>query len=573
MAYKRLGDILLQAGIITDRELETYLLKGKEDKKRLGKVLLDAGVITEIQLIDLLKLQLGVDYIDLTTYRIPTVMAQVLPKNLAKKYTVVPVKIVGDSLYLAMADPLNFMAIEEVKKATKKRIIPMIAMESSAERAIRTLYGNEGVNRAIDEMQKSIGIDELSVKANVETGGDEAEQAAPAIRVVNSILERGIAEKASDIHMEPREDGLYVRMRIDGVLHQILTVPATLQNSIISRVKIISNLDIAERRIPQDGRATIKAAGVEMDMRISTLPTKYGEKLVIRFLEKSKDMLSSTGIGLKGEHLKQYESLIQNSNGVILIAGPTGSGKSTTMYTMISDLNEEEVNLVTLEDPIEYDLPGINQVQINEKVGMTFASGLRAILRQDPDIIAVGEIRDGETAEIAMRSAITGHLVLSTIHTNSSIATIDRLLDIGVEPYLITGAVKGIISQRLVRKICPKCKTSYIPSLDELSDLKLDNKTLLEMGFNSKEEIKFFKGEGCPHCLNTGYKGRSAAFEILTLTSDVKQLIRERASYSQLTEAISKSGYKPMIDHVRRLVISGETTLEEAKRILHTTEV
>ncbi|NLJ69868.1 MAG: type II/IV secretion system protein [Clostridiaceae bacterium] len=565
MEYRRLGEILTDAGVISEEQLVKALALGKEQNKRLGEVLLDNKIITERQLIDVLQYQLGVDFIDLSKVDIPVQMAQLLPKNIAKKHNVVPVKVAGDTIYVAMFDPLNFVGIEEVKSATKKRVIPMIATKSATDRAIHVLYGSENVSRAIDEMQKSMN-DIIQPVSDLVESGEVDEQAAPGIRLVNSIIERGAQENASDIHMEPRENGFVIRMRIDGVLHEILTVPQNLQSSVISRIKIMGEMDIAERRIPQDGRSNIRIKERDIDLRISTLPTQYGEKVVMRFLEKSASLLTSDGIGLAGKMLDNYNELIANANGVILIAGPTGSGKTTTMYTMVNDLNREEVNLVTLEDPIEYNIDGVNQVQINEKVGMTFANGLRAILRQDPDIIAVGEIRDGETAEIAMRAAITGHLVLSTIHTNSSIATLDRLLDIGVEPYLIASALKGVIAQRLVRKICPNCKESYTPDEDELISIGLDP--------GKSKDIKFYRGKGCPDCLGRGYRGRTAAFEMLVLNSEIKQKFRENAPHHELEEAIYRSpNFETMSQNCLRLVLEGKTTASEAKRILYSTDL
>ena len=558
MAYQRLGDILLSAHMITGEQLNTALRQGQEEKKRLGQVLIDTGVITEQQLIDVLKMQLGVESVDLSSVNIPTALAQLVPRSLARKYTVVPVKLMGDELHLAMVDPLNFVAIEEVRNATKKRIIPMIATISGAERAIATLYGNEGVSRAIDEMQRSIG----AMEAEGQPRQTQDAPSAPAIRLVNSIVERAVAENASDIHLEPRETGMVVRMRIDGVLHTMLTVPGNLQNAIISRVKILGNMNIAEKRIPQDGRSNMRLRGEDVDLRISTLPTAYGEKIVIRLLRKSSLELSCGGVGLTGDNLVKFRRLIRNSNGVVLIVGPTGSGKSSTMYTMIGEINSEEINLVTLEDPIEYSMEGVNQVQINEKVGMTFASGLRAILRQDPDVIAVGEIRDGETAEIAMRAAITGHLVISTVHTNDAVTTLDRLVDIGVEPYLISSALKGVISQRLVRKICPRCRRAYTPDREEREML----------GIGSGDGVRFYRGEGCAECLNTGYRGRTAAFEILVLNDDIRRAFRETGDSSALREVAERSGFRTLREDCRRLVEEGVTTTDEVRRILNTTE-
>ena len=564
MAYKRLGDILTDAGLVSEEQIDRAVELGRKKGLRLGESLIENNIITELQLIEVLKLQLGVEFIDLTTVSIPTAMASLVPKNLARKHMAVPVRAQGDTIYLAMVDPLNFVAIEEIRTASRKKIIPMIATRSATDRAISALYGNEGVSRAIDDLQKTMGVDSGSDSALLINAADEDENSAPAIRLVNSILERGVSEGASDIHMEPHRGGMLIRMRIDGVLHTMLTVPQNLQSSLISRVKIIGDMDISEKRVPQDGRATVRVKQQSVDMRISTLPTTYGEKIVIRFLEKSESLLSTEGIGLKGDYLTQYNNMIRNSNGVILIAGPTGSGKSTTMYTMVRNLYSEETNLITLEDPVEYDMDGINQVQINEKVGLTFAAGLRSILRQDPDVIAVGEIRDGETAEIAMRAAITGHLVLSTIHTNSAIATLDRLEDIGVEPYLIASALKGVISQRLVRKICPNCKKPYTPTEEELAEMEITPEEAAGM--------RFAKGTGCGECMDTGYRGRAAVFEMLVLNNEIKTKFRENAPHSELVEAVYRSSFHPMRDHALMLVGEGTTTISEAMRVLHSTD-
>lgn len=563
-AYKRLGDLLVGTHVITEEQLDAALAEGKEKGTRLGETLINMGLLTERQIIEVLSAQLGVEYINLNDAVIPMELAQYVPRNMARKNSVVPVKVQGDNLYLAMQDPMNFNAVEDARKASRKNIIPMIATADGIQRAMVTLYGNEGVSKAIKDLKQTVGDAQLGGPANNILYTENDENAAPTIRLVNSVIERGVTEHASDIHMEPREGGLFVRMRVDGVLHTMLTIPSNLQNAVISRVKVMGDMDIAEHRVPQDGRAQMHIKDQDIDLRISTLPTIYGEKIVIRFLEKSEKLLTSAGIGLTGEHLEKYNDLIQNANGVILISGPTGSGKSTTMYTMVCALNNDEVNVMTLEDPIEYNIDGVNQVQVNEKTGMTFANGLRSILRQDPDIIAVGEIRDEETAEIAMRSAITGHLVLSTIHTNNAIATLDRLVDIGIEPYLITTAVKGVIAQRLVRKICPYCKEEYTPSEEELS--------VLDFTLDDLKGRKFYRGKGCPDCLNTGYRGRTGVFEILTLTNEVKNLFREGVSNRELTAAIMKSGFKPMIEDCRKLVLAGETTAAEAQKILHTTD-
>ncbi len=391
--------------------------------------------------------------------------------------------------------------------------------------------------------------------------GEESANQAPAIRLVNAIIERAVTERASDIHMEPREGEFSVRMRIDGMLRDILTVPRELQAAVISRVKVMSGLDITERRVPQDGRFNVKVRNKDIDLRISTLPTVYGEKIVARLLDKSGMRLSRDNIGLTGEDMQKYERLIRIKNGVILVVGPTGSGKSTTMYTMIGDMNTREVNLVTLEDPVEYNIDGVNQVQINEKVGMTFASGLRSILRQDPDIIAVGEIRDGETAEIAMRSAITGHVVLSTIHTSDAVGTIERLTDMGVEPYLVASALKGVLSQRLVRRICPNCVQPYEPSEEEQR----------ELGLEPMPGRTFYRGAGCPECFDTGYRGRTAVFEIFPLSVQVRRMVARgmgrEAIESLLTDP--NSGFVSLKDNALKLVMEGKTTSDEVMRVIY----
>ena len=489
-----------------------------------------------------------------------------LPKNIAKQYQVVPVRAVKDELYLAMSDPLNFYAIEEVRKAVRRKVVPMVATKAAIEHSIQVLYGNEGAARAIEEMRREgMGSPEnrpeTSDAFTVNQLGDDSVSSAPTIRLVNSIIERAVAERASDIHLEPHETELLVRMRIDGMMRDILTVPRDLQNSVLARLKIMAGLDIAERRVPQDGRFNVRVKDKSIDLRISTLPTVYGEKIVARLLDKSGAVVSLDKIGLTEDQIEGIRKLLRCRSGVILMVGPTGSGKTTTMYCMINELNKRDVNLVTLEDPVEYNVEGVNQVQINEKVGMTFASGLRAILRQDPDIIAVGEIRDGETAEIAMRSAITGHVVLSTIHTNDAVGTIERLIDIGVEPYLVASALQGMVSQRLLRRICPHCREAYSPSEDELR----------ELGMEGREDVTLYRGAGCPQCFNTGYRGRTAVTETLLMTPTLRRLVAERKPRSDIERELKKpgSGYTSIRENAVKLALAGITTLEEILRVIN----
>ena len=560
VAYMRLGDLLISAGVIRPEQLNDALAIQKKTRARLGDVLINNGIITEQQLIEALQMQLGVDFVDLTAVSIPLELARFVPRSIAKKYCVVPVKLQKDELYVAMSDPLNFEAQEEIKSASHKQVVPMIATRRAVEQAIATLYGNEGTARAIEEMKREAGSNQADiVPVQMSKAVDNGAAEAPTIRFVNSVIERAITERASDIHLEPQEGEMVVRMRIDGVLRRVFTVPANLQATVIARLKIMGGMNIAERKIPQDGRAMVTAKDKEIDLRISSIPTIYGEKIVLRLLDKSSGHINRKTIGLEGEDEKKYDRLLKNSSGVILIVGPTGSGKSTTMCAMIQELCSEQTNIMTLEDPVEYNIPGTNQCQINEKTGMTFAAGLRSILRQDPDVISVGEIRDGETASIAVRAAITGHLVISTLHTNDAVSTISRLVDIGVEPYMISSALRGVVSQRLVRKICPHCRKAYTPTEEEKR----------MVGIAENEDVTFYKGEGCQECGRTGYRGRRGVFEILTLDAALRREVANNASSEELTKTALENGFVTMKDNCRRLVLEGVTTVAEAAKAIN----
>lgn len=564
MAHKRLGDLLIDAGLITEDQLVSALKSQRESHRRLGVELIAKGVITETELIEALCQQLGIDYIDLTNVILPAELTQVVPKNLARKYDMVPVRATRDEVFIAMSDPMNFIAQEEARVASRRRVIPMISHHTAIERAIMQLYGNEGAARAIEEMrseQLASGSDASASPVSSSTiGGEDEAQSAPTIRLVNSIIERATTERASDIHLEPREGDLQVRMRVDGIMRNVLTVPRDLQGAVISRLKIMGGMNIAEHRLPQDGRANVRLKSKDIDLRLSTLPTIYGESVVVRLLDKSAALLSPAGIGLSGANYEKYERLVNSTNGVILITGPTGSGKSSTMYTMVRERNTEQVKLITLEDPVEYNIDGVNQVQINEKAGMTFASGLRSILRQDPDIIAVGEIRDHETAEIAMRAAITGHLVLSTVHTYDAASAVDRLLDIGVEPYLIASGLRGVIGQRLVRTICPNCRVEYTPDA-----------RLLDLVGMKPGDMTFYHGEGCTECAHTGYRGRTAVFEFLNVDGEMRRVISQGADRTAVRACLERSrDYQSLPQSCLQLVRDGVTTIEEVARIINT---
>ncbi len=568
MAKKRIGDLLIERGLITQNELEFALDKQKQTKEKLGEVLINNKIVTPENMAKTLAFQLEVDYVDLARVSIPPDMAELVQKNTARQNHLVPIQKQGDTLYVAMDDPLNYYALDEVRKVTNLKIVPMISTQVAVERAINTLYGNEGARQAIADYKKEFNKDsedfdngptsnfDFVISSNSFEGDADS---APTIRLVNSIIERAAQERASDIHVEPREYDMDVRMRIDGIMRDILKVPKDISPAVIARIKTMSGMDVAERRIPQDGRFSVSVAGKSIDMRVSTLPIAWGEKVVLRLLDKSNTNIDKEMLGLSPDDMEKYEKLIHYRNGVMLLVGPTGSGKTTTMYAMLNELNTRDVNLVTLEDPIEYNLDGLNQVQINSKINMTFASGLRAILRQDPDIVSIGEIRDGETAEIAMRAALTGRFVMSTIHTNDAVGAIDRLEDIGVEPYLVSATLRGVISQRLVRRICPYCAEEYDPQEDELSKL----------GIKIQPGTKFKHGKGCQHCFNTGYQGRIAVFEIMMITPEIRDLIYKKAGRGAIEAELHKEGsnFVSLKEAATRLVLDGVTTVYEVMRI------
>ena len=554
MKNKRLGEMLVDAHVLSQDKVEEAVKLQANSGKRLGAVLLENGYITETQLIDVLKIQLGIDFIDVNKETIDPSMASIVPKSIAEQYHVVPIKLEKDKLILAMEDPLNFRALEAVKQITKYKVTPYIAYASAVERAILVLYENEGASIAIEQMKQERGIDATFEEVAKQSDVASKSSAAPTVKLVNSILERSLAEGASDIHIEPRENDMVVRIRVDGRLNQMLTIPKGLQDAVISRFKIMSEMNITEHRIPQDGRAQMTSSdGNVVDLRLSSLPTIYGEKIVIRILTRDKNSLTRTGIGITEKDNERFSRILKNSSGLIMIVGPTGSGKTSTLYTMIEELKSETVNMISLEDPVEFQIEGVTQVAINEKIGLTFASALRSCLRQDPDIISIGEIRDGETASIALRAAMTGHLVLTTVHTEDAVSAIDRLRDLGVEPYLIGGSLRGVVSQRLVRKICPNCKEEYVPD-SEIIDLA---------GINPLNK-HFYKGKGCYMCFDSGYKGRTGVFEILTIDSFLRDQISKGINGNELRKLVSERGsFTPMIVNGRELVEKGVTTVDE----------
>lgn len=554
---KKLGEILIEAGAITEQQLQDALEVSKERRSILGNTLVDLGYIEEKTLYKGLEYLFHVPYVDLTETVIDKDAVGKIPESLAKKHGIIPIKKENNLLTVATSDPLNFYAIDDVKNITGMEVAVVITPPKDILGAIDRYYGSEIAEKAFEELKKeysNINLEGLSELSASEVAS------APVVRLINSILQHAIKSNASDIHIEPTVSNLKVRFRIDGELQEVMTSSMTAHPAIITRIKIMGQMDIAEKRIPQDGRIETELDGMSIDLRISILPTVYGEKVVIRILGGSSGAMSREQLGISERNSVLFDKIAKSPNGIILVSGPTGSGKTTTLYTLLREINKPNVNIITVEDPVEYKLEGINQVQVNVKAGLTFANGLRSILRQDPDIIMIGEIRDGETAQIAIRASITGHLVLSTIHTNDSASSVVRLIDMGVESYLVSSSLVGVVAQRLVKNICPRCKTAYRPSHSEMLLLKM------------KEPVPLYKGEGCPACNFTGYKGRSGIHEILVITREIRDLINRGASTDQLQQMSIRQGTTTLRDSCTELVLSGLTTVEELLKVTYSVD-
>lgn len=558
MATKRkLGDLLIDLGLISESNLNAVLEKQKITKKKLGEILIEEKYLTEREFFEVLEFQLGVPYVDLDRFSIESDAPKLITANLAKRHTVIPVSIVDETLTLAMNDPLDLLAIDDVKLATKLEVKPVIAGKHAILDAIDFFYEKEDAEKAIEEFRKEFDEGELE-------GMDEEMlndiNNAPVVRLINSIISQAVKLRASDIHIEPFEKKLKVRCRVDGDLIEVMRPSKAAHAAIVTRIKIMGKMDISERRKPQDGRMEKAIDGRVVDMRISVLPTVFGEKVVIRILDRTSFMMTKEELGFTENNLKLFNQVMRNPNGIILITGPTGSGKSTTLYTVLAEMNQPDKNIVTVEDPVEYSLDGINQVQVNPKADLTFATGLRSILRQDPDIIMVGEIRDPETVNIAIRAAITGHLVLSTIHTNDTASTITRLVNMGIDPYLISSSVVGIVAQRLVKRICTHCKISY----------EIDEKNALLVGIPEKTPV--FRGEGCTKCNGTGTSGRTAVHEVMVVDRDIRNMINEGHSIDEIKDKAISSGMHTLKDACRELLLKGIITMDEMLKITYSTE-
>ncbi len=551
---KRLGDILIDSGFLTAAELAEALSAQQGTDKRLGEVIVTMGLLSELDILRAISSQYDIPIIDLQNVDIDPEATKTVTEQYCEENLVIPIGYEDGKLVVALYDPLNILVTDDLRFRTGNEVIAMLAPKQAIKEAIRTNFGKEVAQKAAADLAEDLDIE--AMRSLGEQITDEVNQ-APVVKLVNSMIEFAIRSNASDIHVEPMENRVRVRIRIDGVLSEIMSNPVAARDAIITRLKILAGLNIAEKRIPQDGRIQTIINGQAVDMRVSVLPTVFGEKTVIRILAKNDANLNRKYLGINAHNNEMIDRIVKVPQGICLISGPTGSGKTTTLYTLLAEKNDNETNIVTVEDPVEIQIAGINQVQVNVKAGMTFASGLRSILRQDPDIILVGEIRDGETAEIAMRAAITGHLVFSTIHTNDAVSSINRLIDMGLEPFMVSSALVGVVSQRLVRRICTNCRIEYEPDEIEVGLLKL------------KPGQKLYHGEGCPECSGTGYKGRIAIHEIVIMTKAMKALLDRRASEDDMRKLAISEGTQMLADSAAQLVLEGITTVREMNKVTY----
>src|SRR5467141_3959280 len=563
---RRLGDLLVADGLLTAEQLKKALAEQKGSPEKLGSVLVRLNFVNEDQLIGFLSRQYGVPSITLAQLDIDPDVLKLVPPPIARKYEVIPVRKMGNSLALAMADPTNVFALDDISFMTNLQVLPLVASQTAIKKAIDRNYESkaEAISSVLSDMQTDLAnvevVEEGEEGAKVDVFElKESADEAPVVKLVNMVLVDAIQKGASDIHFESYEKIFRIRFRMDGVLHEMLAPPKRLESAILSRIKIMSNLDIAERRLPQDGRIKLKYNNREIDFRVSTLPTIFGEKAVLRILDKDALQLDLTKLGFDSWSLEKFNAAIRQPYGMVLITGPTGSGKTTTLYSAIHTINSPEHNIMTAEDPVEYNLKGVNQVQINDGIGRTFASALRAFLRQDPDVILVGETRDLETAQISIRAALTGHLVFSTLHTNDSASTIARLIDMGVPPFLVASSLLLVMAQRLGRKVCKDCKEPY----------EVNEDSLLPYGhvLTGVGRTQFYKGRGCATCSFTGMKGRVAIYEVMPASQEIRDLILKNAPVTDIRAMAQAQGMKSLRQAGLLKVLEGTTTVEEVLRV------
>jgi type IV pilus assembly protein PilB len=559
-AKKKLGEILVEGGLITEKQLQSALPLQKKTKLKLGQFFVQQGLLPETQIVRVVSSQLNMERYSAIKYALDTELANIIPADLAYKYQIAPLNKSGLLLTVAMLDPMDINAIDAIEVYTNNEIEAVICTEQDLNQLHAGLYGSySGIGGVLDdmeEMQYDKETDKAEITEDVEVSSLQGmAEEAPVIRLVNSILSQGVREGASDIHISPEKNYVQVRFRVDGKLHEVPAPPKSMFLPIISRLKILANMDISISRIPQDGRFTVKMKNKEINIRTSTMPSIYGENMVLRLLDTSSGILSLERLGMSEDDRKKIEKMIQKPYGMILSTGPTGSGKSTSLYSILKNINKPDINIITVEDPVEYRIEKIRQIQLNRKAGMTFADGLRSILRQDPDVIMVGEIRDAETATIAVQAALTGHRVFSTLHTNDAAGAITRFVDMGVEPFLVSSVMIASFAQRLVRTVCQQCKKPFKPSVE-----------MLEFwGMDSSENANFMKGKGCFNCLNTGYKGRTGIYEVLVIDDLMQKMILKNSTSPEITRAAIQAGNLTTLkENAAEKVRQGITTFEEA---------
>ncbi len=559
--YKKpLGDILVSRGIITEEKLHEALDEQNQTHKRLGEILIAWGLATEEQITEVRALQLDVGYVNLQDAECAPEAVILVSEQTARTYNLIPISMTEDRLTVAMANPLDVEAMDLVQLEAKCRVEPALATEWRITDAVNKQYGGSGSDDLQSAAQQAAGM-ELATGEEYEHGEDINEvkrqsHRAPVVRMVNVLLTQGVRQKASDIHIEPRRNSIDVRFRIDGELHLVKSLPRSLHAAITSRVKIMSELDISERRLPQDGRITVRLDKKLVDLRVSTSPTLYGERVVLRILDRASGIIPLEELGFAPHELSVFTKLVTRPHGIILVTGPTGSGKTTTLYAALNILRSENTNIMTVEDPVEYEMEGINQTNVHTRIGLTFANQLRAILRQDPDIVLVGEIRDTETADVAFRAALTGHLVLSTLHCNDAPSAVTRLIDQDVEPFLVGSAINGVVAQRLVRVLCPDCRAAYQP----------DDKTKSLLGLASDDDVTLYHAVGCTNCSGSGYKGRVSINEVLVMTDQLRKLTMTKASAPEMRQLAIAQGMRTMAQDGTAKVLAGITTIDEVQR-------
>ncbi|HJS25891.1 MAG TPA: ATPase, T2SS/T4P/T4SS family [Actinomycetota bacterium] len=553
---KQLGQILLEQGLITEEHLQYALEEHRNTPKSLGRVLIDLGYIRERDLVRALAEQVGLEFVDLTEYRVDAAATALLPEALCRRYRALPISEDDGKLLVAMSDPANVYALDDIRTITGREVRPVVATANDVEQAIAKFSGMGDqvealASEAAEALDEEVSLQEVAA----------AVEDAPIVKLVQAIMTQAAADRASDVHIEPTEKDVRVRFRVDGVLHEVMHSPKSLQAGLISRLKVMGDLNIAEKRVPQDGRVSLRVNNRSLDLRLATLPTVHGEKIVIRILDRSNALLQLSELGFLRDSFERYEQSFSKPYGAILVTGPTGSGKSTTLYATLSIVNQTDRHIVTVEDPVEYRLPGVNQIQVNPKAGLTFASALRSILRADPDIILIGEIRDRETAMIAVESALTGHLVMSSLHTNDAPSAIVRLIEMQVETFLVASAIDCVVAQRLARKLCENCRKAYVPEPRELLEAGYPESRFPDLG-------ELFRPTGCGACSNTGYRGRIGLYEVMQMSEEIERLTVDRASSDTLKAVALEQGMKTLRDDGLEKAASGLTSIEEIARVV-----